>query len=146
MTESDGLALGDALFSVPTSAPAILSLPFELIEALARLGATRPVPVTRSYAPRGGQDAVGQILEAIGDDSPAVLLANHGLLLWGRDLAHAVYTLLCLEENAQMSFSSQALGGPRVIDPGQVERAMARGEAFRRAGDLTESGSQGSRH
>ncbi|MFI9586186.1 class II aldolase/adducin family protein [Streptomyces sp. NPDC052236] len=132
-----------------TTAFAVAGRPMEVaIEALALLGVTRPVPVTRAYAPRGGEDAVGQILEAIGEDSPdtpdtpgtpAVLLANHGLLLWGRHVAHAVYTLLCLEENAQMVLASQALGGPRVIDPEQTRRALARAEAFRRAGDLTGS-------
>lgn len=110
------------------------------VEMLLRLGVTRPAPVTRSYAPPGGQEAVGQILETISDDSRAVLLSNHVLLLWGENLAHVVWTLLCLEENAQMILASQALGGPRIISEEQAQRALARGDAFQQAGDLSAPG------
>ena len=52
------------------------------------------------------------------DDTPAVLVRNHGPFTWGTDAANAVHNAVVLEEVAKMAFISSTLQLPTldVID------------------------------
>lgn len=104
-------------------------------EALLRMGVTTPVPVA-AYAPRGSEAAVGNILAESGKGVWAVLLANHGLLAFGRDLGHALRVVTAVEEAARMALLAEAIGGARPIPPELIAQAEARAAAFARTGTV----------
>lgn len=68
------------------------------------------------YVPAGRvQDLARSAREAIGRDACAVLLANHGVVAGGRELAEAVVAAQVLERAAAILIHSEALGGATPI-------------------------------
>lgn len=51
----------------------------------------------------------------------ATLLANHGLVAGGRDIAHAFYIASELEEMAKLYFISKSMGAPQMLTPEMTE-------------------------
>lgn len=97
-----------ALFSV-TGQP----LPMLLTEAAMLLGG--PVPVA-PYARPGTQPLADEAVR-IADIRPAVILANHGLVTVGRDLAAAYDASLAVEATARTLWMARAMGaGVHEID------------------------------
>lgn len=101
-------------------------------EPLVRAGITEPVPVA-AYAPRGSDEAVQNIVAAIGPQTKAVLLANHGVLVFHEDLQMAAQVQFALEEAAQVGLYALSLGGPKIIPPELARSALMRAEEFARA-------------
>ena len=67
------------------------------------------------YVPGGRHRQLGRAAcEALGD-SAAVLLANHGAVVCGRDLAEAVVAAQVLEKAALVFVLAQSLGGATII-------------------------------
>jgi L-fuculose-phosphate aldolase len=98
------------------------------IEALAMFGLADGVPVA-AYGPRGSEQAVANIRAAVRPGVPAVLLANHGVLVFHRTPELAVLVGGVVEEAAEAAINAQVLGGPVEI-PGDLraaalQRAMA---------------------
>lgn len=85
-------------------------------EALMRRGQTSPVPVV-PWAPRGSDAVAAGVDRAVRTHpgSRAVLLANHGVLVWGRDPEAAAKLLVTLEEAAAAELRAAALGGARDL-------------------------------
>jgi L-fuculose-phosphate aldolase len=68
------------------------------------------------YVPNGRHADLAQAAaSAIGSQTWAVLLANHGPLVGGRSLAEAVVAARVLEKAAQIYIQSQSIGGPQII-------------------------------
>ena len=65
---------------------------------------------------------------------PAVLLANHGLLVFHRSPDLAVLVGGVVEEAARMSIKAQAIGGPVEIPAVMRAAALQRAIAFDTAG------------
>jgi L-ribulose-5-phosphate 4-epimerase len=86
------------------------------------------------YAPRGAEQAVAGIRAAIRPGVPAVLLANHGVLVFHRSPELAIMTGGVVEEAAQASINARLLGGPALIPPGMRAAAFQRAMAFDSAG------------
>lgn len=111
---------------------AVAHEPLPLIyEPLLRLGFTEPVPVV-PWAPRGSERSVGGILEAA-EAHPgvsAVLMANHGVLVWGDNPGHAAQVLINLDEAAELAIMARALGGAKVLPERAVEEVRERMAAF----------------
>ncbi|MGE0229926.1 MAG: class II aldolase/adducin family protein [Dehalococcoidia bacterium] len=99
------------------------------IEALAMFGLADGVPVAE-YGPRGSAQAVGHIREAIRGGGPAVLLANHGVLVFHHTSEQAVNILGVVEEAARDAITAMAIGGPIEIEPEMREAALQRAVAF----------------
>ena len=100
-------------------------------EGLVRWDVTDPVPVAE-YGPRGSRRAVDNIARAI-DSAPgckAVLLANHGVLVFDRDLATAIRVHAGLEEAAQLALLASGIGQPRELSADDVKAAIARRDEF----------------
>ena len=106
------------------------------IEALAMFGLPDGVPVA-AYGPRGSQVAVANIRRAVRPGNPAVLLANHGVLVFHRTAELAVMVGGIVEEAAQASINAQALGGPVEIPSDMRVAALQRAMAFDTAGTKT---------
>ena len=103
------------------------------IEALARLGLAEGVPVA-GYARRGSDEAVAEIRGAIRPGNPAVLLANHGVLVFHRTPELAVLVGGVVEEAAQASINAHRIGGPIVIPEEMRSAALQRAMAFEASG------------
>jgi L-fuculose-phosphate aldolase len=103
-------------------------------EGLVRWEVTEPVPVA-AYGPRGSREAVDNIARAIGSTPGcrAVLLANHGVLVFDRDLPTAIRVHLGLEEAAQLSLLASQVGGPQEIPTELARAAIQRRDEFARA-------------
>jgi len=106
------------------------------IEALAMFGLADGVPVS-TYAPRGSDDAVAGIRAAVLPGNPAVLLANHGVLVFHRTPELAVLVGGVVEEAAQASLMAGLVGGPVAIDEEMRAAALQRAMAFADAGTRT---------
>ncbi|HEX4472239.1 MAG TPA: class II aldolase/adducin family protein [Nocardioides sp.] len=103
------------------------------IEALAMFGLADGVPVA-GYGPRGSDEAIAEIRAAVRPGNPAVLLANHGVLVFHRTPELAVLVGGVVEEAAQASISARALGGPVAIAEEHRAAALQRAMAFEDTG------------
>ena len=106
------------------------------IEALAMFGLADGVPVA-DYAPRGSEQAVASIRRAVRPGVPAVLLANHGVLVFHRTPELAVLVGGVVEEAAQAAINALALGGPVEVPADMRAAALQRAMAFDAAGTKT---------
>jgi L-ribulose-5-phosphate 4-epimerase len=103
------------------------------IEALAMFGLPTGIPVA-GYGPRGSDQAVANIRAAVLPDVPAVLLANHGVLVFHRTPQLAVLVGGIVEEAAEAGFHASALGGPVELPEEMRAAALQRVMAYAAAG------------
>jgi len=103
------------------------------IEALAMFGLPEGVPVA-AYGPRGSDQAVANIRAALIPGTPAVLLANHGVLVFHRSAALAVQVGGIVEEAAMAAIHASPVGGPLAIPREMRAAALQRAMAFEAAG------------
>ena len=99
------------------------------IEAMAMFGLAEGVPVA-SYGPRGSAQAVANIRQAATVGVPAVLLANHGVLVFNRTPELAILVGGVVEEAAQAGLGAAGLGGPVEIPADLRAAALQRAMAF----------------
>lgn len=92
-------------------------------EAFLRFGVTDDIPVA-DWAPRGSRESVANIVQQL-EQHPtisAVLLANHGLLAFGRDPLSTAFLIIAMEEAAELTLRARTLGGEKGFPPGALER------------------------
>jgi len=106
------------------------------VEAMAMFGLADGVPVA-AYGPRGSDEAVANIRAAVRPGVPAVLLANHGLLVFHRSPDLAVLVADVIEEAARVAIAAQAIGGPQEVPTAMRAAALQRTMAFDAAGVVT---------
>jgi L-fuculose-phosphate aldolase len=101
-------------------------LPCVHYEMLMLGGAVRVAP----YATFGTPELARAVVDAL-DGRTAALMANHGAVTHGIDVAAAVRTTELLEWAANVYWNAHAIGTPRVLDETQqqavVEAALGRG-------------------
>ncbi|MDX1619348.1 MAG: class II aldolase/adducin family protein [Nitriliruptorales bacterium] len=105
------------------------------IEAMAMFGLPDGVPLA-AYGPRGSDQAVANIRDAVRPGTPAVLLANHGVLVFHRTPDLAVFVGGIVEEAAQAAINAASIGGPTEIPADMREAALQRAMAFDSAGTV----------
>jgi len=105
------------------------------IEALAMFGLPDGVPVA-GYGPRGSAEAVANIRAAVIPGVPAVLLANHGVLVFHRTPDLAILVGSVVEEAAQAGINTAGIGGPVQIAEDMRAAALQRAMAFDRRGTV----------
>jgi L-ribulose-5-phosphate 4-epimerase len=103
------------------------------IEALAMFGLPEGVPLA-GYGPRGSEQAVANIRAAVRPGVPAVLLANHGVLVFHRNVDLAILVGGVVEEAAQAAVNAQAIGGPVELPREMRAAALQRAMTFDAAG------------
>ncbi|HUZ43196.1 MAG TPA: class II aldolase/adducin family protein [Acidimicrobiales bacterium] len=103
------------------------------IEALAMFGLPDGVPVA-SYGPRGSDLAVANIRAAVVPGVPAILLANHGVLVFHRTPELAITVGGIVEEAAQAGIRSTSIGGVVEIPADMKAAALQRAMAFEQKG------------
>jgi L-ribulose-5-phosphate 4-epimerase len=99
------------------------------VEAMAMFGLQDGVPVA-GYGPRGSAQAVAGIRAAVLPGTPAVLLANHGVLVFHRTPELAILVGGVVEEAAQAGINAAGLGGPVDIPPDLRAAALQRAMTF----------------
>jgi L-ribulose-5-phosphate 4-epimerase len=105
------------------------------IEALAMFGLPEGVPVA-GYGPRGSAEAIACIRAAVTPGVPAVLLANHGVLVFHRNPDLAILVGSVVEEAAQAGINAGGLGGPVEIPAGLRAAALQRAMTFESRGTV----------
>jgi len=103
------------------------------VEALAMFGLPTGVPVAE-YGPRGSEQAVGNIRAATIPGVPAVLLANHGVLVFHRTPELAIQVGSIVEEAAQAGINAGSIGGPVEIPEELRVAAFQRAMVFESRG------------
>lgn len=102
-------------------------------EPMLRFGLPKGVPVV-NWAPRGSKQSVDGILDAMVDPLiPAVLLANHGVLVGGETIDEAVQRLITLEEAAELIARARALGGEKELPKAAFSDVNERMKQFKAA-------------
>jgi L-ribulose-5-phosphate 4-epimerase len=116
------------------TAHAVAHVPIDCwIEALAMFGLADGVPVA-AYGPRGSDQAVANIRAAVRPGVPAVLLANHGVLVFHRTPELAVLVGGVVEEAAQAAINARSMGGPVELPADLRAAALQRAMAFDASG------------
>jgi L-fuculose-phosphate aldolase len=103
------------------------------VEALAMFGLPDGVPVA-AYGPRGSDEAVANIRAAVQPGVPAVLLANHGVLVFHRTADLAIVVGGVVEEAAQAAINAAGIGGAVEVPAPMRAAALQRVMAFDAAG------------
>lgn len=103
------------------------------IEALAMFGLPDGVPVA-GYGPRGSDESIANIRAAVLPGTPAVLLANHGVLVFHRTIDLAIMVGGVVEEAAMTAIRAASIGGPVAIPEDLRAAALQRAMAFAAAG------------
>jgi len=104
-------------------------------EPLLRFGQAEPVPVV-AWGPRGSDVSVRGIAAAL-DERPttaAVLLANHGLLVFAADPLATARLVVAIEEAAEAELAAAAIGGGVDFPDGALEAVRV---SIARVGDST---------
>ena len=105
------------------------------VEALAMFGLAAGVPVA-GYGPRGSEQAIASIRASVISGVPAVLLANHGVLVFRRTPELAILVGGVVEEAAQAGINAAALGGPVEIPAELRAAALQRAISFDNRGTV----------
>ena len=105
------------------------------VEALGMFGLAIGVPVTE-YGPRGSDQAVAGIRDSVIPGVPAVLLANHGVLVFHRTPELAILVGGVVEEAAQAGINAAGIGGPVEIPVEERAAALQRAMTFESGGTL----------
>ena len=105
------------------------------VEALAMFGLASGVPLAK-YGPRGSEQAVANIRVSITPGVPAILLANHGVLVFHRTPELAILVGGIVEEAAQAGINAATLGGPVEIPKELREAALQRAMIFANQGTV----------
>jgi L-fuculose-phosphate aldolase len=104
-------------------------------EAFLRFGITDDIPVA-AWAPRGSPESIAAIQARLEQcpTTPAVLLANHGLLAAGADPLHAAQIVIAMEEAADLTLHARQIGGERPFPAGALARERAHMARFGSSG------------
>jgi L-fuculose-phosphate aldolase len=109
-------------------------LPCVHYEMVALGGAVRVAP----YRTFGSQELADAVIEAL-EGRSAALMANHGAITFGEDLAQALERAHLLESMCELYWRAAAIGEPRALGGDDIEavRAQARAKAYRSMLDMS---------
>lgn len=98
-----------------------------MIDEAADIG---PIP-TAPYAPSASQELAETVSAQLTCGSNAVLLAGHGAVATGRDLAETVRRALEIERLAKIYIGAEILGGAQALDKEAVAKSQDFFETYR---------------
>ena len=82
------------------------------------------------YATFGTAELSGLVVQAL-EERSACLMANHGMIACGRDLAQAMWRAVELEALARQYHACLTAGGPVLLSGVEIEAAQAQFAAYR---------------
>ncbi|MPW26993.1 hypothetical protein GC105_14505 [Alkalibaculum sp. M08DMB] len=74
------------------------------------------------YAPVGSDEFGKNVLKILGNEK-AILLQNHGVLVFGENVNHALTAAVMLEDTAKVYYLARSVGDPVLLTEKQVEDA-----------------------
>ncbi len=103
-------------------------------EPLMRFGITEAIPVI-AWAPRGSDASVMGIIDAVNTKPgiAAVLLANHGVLAFGKSPTETAQLLATLDEAAELILQARLIGGEKPLPSQAFEQIEERKREFETA-------------
>jgi L-fuculose-phosphate aldolase len=109
-------------------------LPCVHYEMVALGGPVRVAP----YRTFGSPELADAVIAAL-EDRTAALMANHGAITFGDDMAQALERAHLLESMCDLYWRAAAIGTPRTLDADDLEavRAQARAKAYRSMLDMS---------
>ena len=109
-------------------------LPCVHYEMVALGGAVRVAP----YRTFGSQELADAVIESL-EDRSAALMANHGAITFGQDVAQALERAHLLESMCELYWRAAAIGEPRALGGDDIEavRAQARAKDYRSMLDMS---------
>ena len=108
---------------------AVLRKPIPAVHyVISRLG-TSEVPVV-DYATYGTQQLAENAFAGLAGSTKALLLANHGTLALGADLAEAALNARVLEILAATYWRALAVGTPVILSDSEIGKVMRRHETY----------------
>lgn len=114
--------------SVYCTTLACLGKPLEAVHyAIADAGVSR-VPVA-PYRLFGSEALAAAAVEVCGEGK-AVLLANHGLVVWHESLPKAFALAQSMEFTAELQWRAMAVGAPNVLTDSQMAEALERFQTY----------------
>ena len=90
-----------------------------------------------TYATFGTQEFADLAVAALADRS-ACLLANHGMVVWGESLKHALWRAVELETIAKQYYHSLLIGGPVLLSNEEMVETAARLHGYGMSSDAQE--------
>jgi len=105
------------------------------VEALAMFGLPTGVPVA-GYGPRGSAQSIANIRSSVVPGVPAILLANHGVMVFHRTPELAILVGGVVEEAAQAGVNAAGIGGPVEIAEELRAAALQRAMTFESQGTV----------
>lgn len=87
-------------------------IPALIDEFAVEIGAEVPVA---AYGISGSEDLGAKVVAGIGEYGRAALMANHGLVVGGRDLGHAVDLSIAIDRTAHIVLGAEMLGGAKAL-------------------------------
>lgn len=118
--------------SLYCTAFAVLGQPIRAVHYVIGDAGTDMIPCA-PYRTFGTAALAEAAVETCGDGS-AVLLANHGIVVCGRDLDSAFSLTLNLEYVAQLQYLSMCAGTPNILTGGQMADVMERLKTYGQPG------------
>src|SRR5690349_565210 len=109
-------------------------LPCVHYEMVALGGAVRVAP----YRTFGSTELADAVIDAL-EGRSAALMANHGAIAFGEDLAQALERVQLLESMCELYWRASAIGEPRALSEDDVEAvlAQARAKPYRSMSDMS---------
>ncbi len=89
-------------------------------EVIVGLGA---IPLAQYATPSTGEVAAS--LAPYVKNADAILLSNHGVVTYGKDLPEAFFKMEKVEHTARVSFVARMLGGERVLSSNDIGKLMS---------------------
>lgn len=97
-------------------------------EAMIRQGITKPIPVAE-YGSRGSEKSINNIKKNVAG-SKAVLLANHGVLAFDKNVLSAARVVVVIEEASMMYVNARSIGKIKPIPSDMISNTIDRKKKF----------------
>ncbi len=88
------------------------------------LGGSSAIPCA-GYATFGSEALAATVVDALGHEARACLMANHGMLAAGADLDAALALAIDVEHLSRVFLLTLQAGGPVILDDAEMTRVMA---------------------
>lgn len=108
---------------------ALLHEPLPACHYLIGVAQTKEIRIA-PYATFGTEELARITVAALGQNDRCIIMANHGLLAVGEDLAQAYNTALYIEEVAELYYRARSLGSPVLLNEKEMDKALIRFRSY----------------
>ncbi len=110
---------------------ALLNEPLPACHYLIAVAGCKKIRVS-PYATFGTEELAKKTVAALGDIDRCILMANHGLIAIGDNLAQAYDIALYIEEVAELYHRAKTIGEPIILSDIEMDKALLRFQSYGR--------------